>query len=209
MNFELFEPELNDNILPCDGVVKDFGLILNVEQSEKYLQYFLKQLNWQNDEVYLHGQYFKTDRKVVWYGDEHFKYHYSGTLKQAQVWDAGLFRLKQHIEKLVGHPFNSCLANLYENGTQGVGWHSDNEEALSPKTGEETVIASLSFGATRKFSFKHKLKNHKVDLMLQSGQLIVMRGTTQHDWKHALMKSTQILEPRINLTFRYFYPPKN
>ncbi|WP_163122240.1 alpha-ketoglutarate-dependent dioxygenase AlkB family protein [Acinetobacter portensis] len=209
MNFELFEPELNDNILPCDGVVKDFGLILNVEQSEKYLQYFLKQLNWQNDEVYLHGQYFKTDRKVVWYGDEHFKYYYSGTLKQAQVWDAGLFRLKQHIEKLVGHPFNSCLANLYENGTQGVGWHSDNEEALSPKTGEETVIASLSFGATRKFSFKHKLKNHKVDLMLQSGQLIVMRGTTQRDWKHTLMKSTQILEPRINLTFRYFYPPKN
>ncbi|MFC6051872.1 DNA methylase [Acinetobacter sp. Ac_877] len=206
MNFELFEPELSDNILPCDGVVKDFGLILNVEQSEKYLQYFLKQLNWQNDEVYLHGQYFKTDRKVVWYGDEHFKYHYSGTLKQAQVWDAGLFRLKQHIEKLVGHPFNSCLANLYENGTQGVGWHSDNEEALSPKTGEETVIASLSFGATRKFSFKHKLKNHKVDLMLQSGQLIVMRGTTQRDWKQ---KSTQILEPRINLTFRYFYPPKN
>ena len=149
MNFELFEPDHKENILPCDGVIKDFGLILNSEQSEKYLQYFLQHLAWQNDEVHLHGKHFKTDRKIAWYGDEHFQYHYSGTLKEALVWNEGLFRLKQHIEQLVGHSFNSCLANLYENGTQGMGWHSDNELALSPKTGEETVIASLSFGATR------------------------------------------------------------
>lgn len=206
MNFELFEPDHKENILPCDGVIKDFGLILNSEQSEKYLQYFLQHLAWQNDEVHLHGKHFKTDRKIAWYGDEHFQYHYSGTLKEALVWNEGLFRLKQHIEQLVGHSFNSCLANLYENGTQGMGWHSDNELALSPKTGEETVIASLSFGATRKFSFKHKFKDNKVDMLLQSGQLIVMRGQTQKYWKHALMKSTKILEPRINLTFRYFYP---
>lgn len=206
MNFELFEPEQQENILPCDGVVKDFGLVLNTEQSEKYLQYFRRHLAWQHDEVYLHGQYFKTDRKVAWYGDEDFQYHYSGTVKQALLWNAGLLRLKQHIETLVGHSFNSCLANLYENGTQGVGWHSDDEEALSPKTGEETVIASLSFGATRKFSFKHKFKDHKADMLLQSGQLIVMRGKTQHYWKHALIKSSKIFEPRINLTFRYFYP---
>ncbi|MFH7765563.1 alpha-ketoglutarate-dependent dioxygenase AlkB family protein [Acinetobacter sp. BSP-28] len=206
MNLELFEPEAQANLLPCDGVVQDFGLILTPEQSEQYLRYFLTRLAWQHDEVILHGQYYQTERKVAWYGDENYQYHYSGTFKQAQLWTPGLFRLKQHIEKLVGHSFNSCLANLYENGTQAVGWHSDDEPALVSKAGLETVIASLSFGATRKFSFKHKTTQHKVDLILHSGQLIVMRGNTQPHWKHALMKSTKIIQPRVNLTFRYFYP---
>lgn len=206
MNLELFEPEANENILPYDGVVEDFGLILDTEQSQKYLNYFLQHLSWQQDEVILHGQYYKTERKVVWYGDENYQYHYSGMAKQAHVWNPALFRLKQHIEQLTGQQFNSCLANLYENGTQAVGWHSDDEPSLISKTGKETVIASLSLGATRKFSFKHKFKAEKVDLLLQAGQLIVMRGATQGYWKHALAKSTRVIEPRVNLTFRYFYP---
>lgn len=206
MNFELFEPEARANLLPCDGVVEDFGLILTAGQSEQYLQYFLTHLAWQHDEVVLYGQHYKTARKVAWYGDENYQYHYSGTFKQAHVWTPGLFRLKQHIEKLVGHSFNSCLANLYENGSQAVGWHSDDEPALYSEADRETVIASLSFGATRKFSFKHKQKPDKVDLLLQHGQLIVMRGKTQQYWKHTLRKSVKIIEPRVNLTFRYFYP---
>jgi len=205
MNLELFRPEENENLLPCDGVVKNFGLILNEEQSQKYLNYFLKHLVWQHDEVYLHGQYYQTERKVVWYGDDNYQYHYSGMAKQAHIWNPALFRLKQHIEQLTGHNYNSCLANLYENGTQGVGWHSDDEPSLvSPE--QKVIIASLSLGATRKFSFKHKWKAEKVDLLLQSGQLIVMQGQTQHFWKHSLAKSTRILEPRVNLTFRYFFP---
>ena len=204
MNLELFEPQQNDNLLPCDGMVKDYGLILDDGQSQKYLNYFLQHLAWQQDEVYLHGQYFQTERKVVWYGDENYQYHYSGMAKQAHVWNPALFRLKQHIEKLTGHSYNSCLANLYENGTQGVGWHSDDELSLvSP--GQEVVIASLSLGAARKFSFKHKWRSEKVNLLLQSGQLIVMQGQTQRYWKHMLAKSTRISEPRVNLTFRYFY----
>jgi alkylated DNA repair dioxygenase AlkB len=209
MNFDLFEPEPNENLLPCDGVVKDFGQILNQEQSDKYLRYFLENLAWENDEVFLHGKYFKTDRKIAWYGDAEFGYQYSGTIKQAKVWNAGLFRLKEFIEQQVGHTFNSCLANLYENGTQGMSWHSDNEKALMPHGAYETVIASLSFGASRKFSFKHKTKDLKIETLLHSGQLIVMRGMTQKYWKHALMKSSKIVEPRINLTFRYFYPNEN
>lgn len=87
MNLELFEPEAKDNLLPCDGEVKDFGLILDHEQSQKYLVYFLQHLAWQHDEVYLHGQYYQTERKVVWYGDDHYQYHYSGMAKQAHVWN--------------------------------------------------------------------------------------------------------------------------
>jgi alkylated DNA repair dioxygenase AlkB len=206
MTLDLFAPEPHANLLPYDGIVQDYGLILTPQQSEQYLQYFLTHLAWQHDEVLLYGKHYKTARKVAWYGDENYPYHYSGTFKQAHVWTPGLFRLKQHIENLVDHAFNSCLANLYEDGTQAMGWHSDDESTLQSNTGQETVIASLSFGATRKFSFKHKQKPDKVDVPLQSGQLIVMRGKTQQYWKHTLRKSVKIIEPRVNLTFRYFYP---
>ena len=201
MNLELFTPEPRDNILPYDGILQDYGLVLNVEHSARYLQYFLQHLAWQPDEGRLFGQYYRTKRQVAWYGDEQYQYRYSGALKQAHVWQPALWRLKQQVEQWVGHPFNSCLANLYQDGTQGLGWHSDDE----PNLGKNVVIASLSFGATRKFSFKHKHTANKVDLLLQSGQLLVMRGQTQQHWKHALIKSSKILQPRINLTFRYFH----
>lgn len=202
MTLDLFEPEPNTNILPSDGFVENYGIILTSLQSDQYFHYFLKNLAWENDQVYLYGKHYITERKIVWYGDENYQYRYSGSLKNALPWNAGLFRLKQHIEKLVGHPFNSCLANLYENGQQAVGWHSDDE----PSLGKNAVIASLSFGATRKMSFKHKIHNHKIELLLQHGQLIVMHGETQHYWKHCITKSNKIIQPRINLTFRYFYP---
>ena len=205
MTLDLFSPEPQANLLPFDGQVQDLGLILTAKQSAKYLDYFLAHLAWQPDEVVLYGKRYVTERKVVWYGDAEYQYHYSGSAKQALLWHPALFRLKQHIEQLVGHSFNTCLANLYDNGTQGMGWHSDDEPALVTERGLETVVASLSFGATRKFSFKHKTKPEKVDLLLQSGQLIVMRGQTQTYWKHTLAKSTKILEPRINLTFRCFH----
>lgn len=201
MNLELFTPEPRDNILPYDGIVQDYGLVLSAEQSARYLRYFLQHLAWQPDEGMLFGQYYRTQRQVAWYGDEQYQYRYSGALKQAHVWQPALWRLKQQVEQWVGHPFNSCLANLYQDGTQGLGWHSDDERNL----GKNTVIASLSFGATRKFSFKHKHTANKVDLLLQSGQLLVMRGQTQQYWKHALMKSNKIIQARINLTFRYFH----
>ena len=206
MTLDLFVPQPETNILPFDGVVEDYGLILEQAQSQQYLQYFLSQLAWQHDEVRLFGKLYVTARKVVWYGDAHYQYRYSGTLKQAQLWPPGLLRLKQHIEQLVGHPFNSCLANLYEDGSQGLGWHSDDEPALYTGSSRENVIASLSLGATRKMSFKHKTHGDKVELLLHSGQLIVMRGQTQQYWKHSIGKSSKVLTPRINLTFRYFYP---
>lgn len=204
MNLELFAPDSADNILPQDGIVQDFGLILNADEAQQYFNYFYPHLAWQHDEVMMYGQYFKTDRKVVWYGDEHYQYHYSGMAKQAHRWNPLLFNLKQQIEALTGHTFNSCLANLYEHGQQGVGWHRDDEPSLV-KAGHETVIASLSLGATRKFRFKHKQLNLSTELKLYSGQLIVMKGQTQRYWKHMLAKSSKVLEPRINLTFRYFY----
>lgn len=206
MNLELFAPQEKDNILPCDGLVKDYGLVLDADQAQQYFDYFLKHLAWQHDEVLLYGKHYQTARKVVWYGDDCYDYHYSGMTKKSHLWHPLLLKLKQQIEHITGHQFNSCLANLYEDGTQAVGWHSDDEPSLISKPDGETVIASLSLGATRKFRFKHKTRAEQVELMLQNGQLIVMRGRTQQHWKHAIAKSAKIIEPRINLTFRYFYP---
>ncbi|WP_347454524.1 alpha-ketoglutarate-dependent dioxygenase AlkB [Acinetobacter thermotolerans] len=205
MTLDLFTPEPQSNLLPYDGIIEDHGQILTEEQSQKYLQYFLQHLAWEQDEVFLFGKHYVTERKIAWYGDENYQYRYSGSLKKAHVWKPALFRLKQHIEQRVGHPFNSCLANLYEHGQQGMGWHSDNETSLV-STQRETVIASLSFGATRKMRFRHNQTSEVVELILQSGQLIVMRGQTQQYWKHQISKTSKVLTPRINLTFRYFFP---
>ncbi|WP_347456338.1 alpha-ketoglutarate-dependent dioxygenase AlkB [Acinetobacter thermotolerans] len=205
MILDLFAPELQSNLLPYDGIVKDYGLILTGEQSQKYLQYFLQHLAWEQDEVFLFGKHYVTARKIAWYGDENYQYRYSGSVKKSHIWQPVLFRLKQHIEQRVGHPFNSCLANLYEHGQQGMGWHSDNEGSLISAQ-RETVIASLSFGATRKMRFRHNQTGEVVELILHSGQLIVMRGQTQQYWKHQISKTSKVLTPRINLTFRYFFP---
>lgn len=204
MNFDLFAPEPNQNVLPFDGVVEDYGLILDADQAQQYFDYFHSYLAWKQDEVLLYGKYFQTARKIAWYGDQDFDYQYSGTTKHAQQWNPLLLRLKQQIEAETGHQFNSCLANLYEDGMQGMGWHSDDEASLRSDQ-QETVIASLSLGATRKFRFKHKTQNETVDLLLHSGQLIVMKGQTQQYWKHMLAKSSKVQQARINLTFRYFY----
>ena len=109
-----------------------------------------------------------------------------------------LLDLKVLVEKITEAKFNSCLLNLYHDGNEGMGWHSDDEKSL----GANTTIASLSFGAERKFSLKHKQTKQTVSVVLQSGSLLVMKGSTQTNWLHSLPKTTIIRKPRINLTFR-------
>lgn len=204
MTQSLLNIEPNQNLLPYDGIVEDYGVILNEHDADGYLNAFLTALAWQHDEVKLFGRHYKTARKMAWYADDAYTYTYSGLPKQAQEWPPVLFQLKQQIEQRVGYLFNSCLANLYEDGSQGMGWHSDNEKTL----GKQPVIASLSLGAMRKFRFKHTHTQETVDCMLEHGQLLLMRGQTQQYWKHCIARSTRVIEPRINLTFRYFYPTR-
>ena len=117
-------------------------------------------------------------------------------------WTEELIILRRKVEELSGIKFNSCLLNLYHDGEEGMSWHSDDEKSL----GENTCIASLSFGAERKFYFKHKKTNQSLFVTLEHGSLLVMKGTTQTNWLHALPKSKRIHKPRINLTFRTFVP---
>jgi alkylated DNA repair dioxygenase AlkB len=101
-------------------------------------------------------------------------------------------------EAVSGEKYNSCLLNLYHTGEEGMAWHSDGEKELQ----KDGAIASLSFGAERKFSFKHKVTKEKIELWLQDGSLLVMKGTTQSHWLHRLPPTKKVLTPRINLTFR-------
>jgi alkylated DNA repair dioxygenase AlkB len=186
------------NLLPHDGTVNYYGVVLSPADAYRYLQALLQTIEWKNDEAIIMGKHIVTARKVAWYGTKPFQYTYSKTTKTALPWTPELQELKKLAEELSGATYNSCLLNLYHNGNEGMAWHSDNEKALV-KNGS---IASFSFGANRKFSFKHKTTKETVSVILEHGSLLVMKGTTQTNWLHRLPPTTKVLTPRINLTFR-------
>ena len=200
----LFLPNPNENLLPYDGQVYDFGQV--IENPQHLYQQLLNTLPWQSDVVTLFGKTHITHRQIVWMGER--DYRYSGQLKIAIPWQAEVWALKQHIESLLASQaiytsFNACLFNFYPSGDDGMGYHADDESEL----GNAPVIASLSLGASRKFVFKHRVTKDKVEMMLESGQLIVMAGDTQRHWLHSLPKTKKVNSGRINLTFRCMKKP--
>lgn len=197
---ELFDREFNPNanLLPKDGTVNYYGKIFNLEQADAYLKNLLSSIEWKNDEAIIFGKKMTTKRKVAWYGEKPFQYTYSNSTKLALPWTNELLELKTIIEQKTGETFNSCLLNLYHTGDEGMAWHSDAETALK-KNG---AIGSLSFGAQRKFAFKHKDTKEKVELILEHGSLLVMKDSTQFHWLHRLPPTKRVSTPRVNLTFR-------
>lgn len=198
MNLFSYEIDHTENLLPNDGTVNYYGKLFTYIEATHYLECLLNTIEWKNDEAVIFGKHIITKRKVAWYGDNKFDYTYSNTTKQALRWTKELLELKTIIEKQTGEQFNSCLLNLYHSGDEGMAWHSDAEKDLK-KNG---AIASLSFGAERKFAFKHKQTKETVSLILEHGSLIVMKNTTQTNWLHRLPPTKLITKPRVNLTFR-------
>lgn len=186
------------NWLPYEGVVNYYGKLLSKEQADFYFNKLLDTIEWRNDEAIIFGKKIITKRKVAWYGEKPYEYTYSNTTKYALPWSKELLELKTWIEKETDESFNSCLLNLYHDGDEGMAWHSDGETDLK----KDGTIASLSFGAERKFAFKHKQNKDKVELFLEHGSLLVMKGITQTHWLHRLPPSKKIKTPRVNLTFR-------
>ena len=186
------------NLLPRDGVVHYYGRVMHAAAAVSYFDLLLHTIAWKNDEANFFGKHIITKRKAAWYGDAGYLYTYSNTTKQALPWTPELLELKQIAEEKTGLKFNSCLLNLYHTGLEGMAWHSDDEKSL----GKDTAIASFSFGAERKFSFKHKQSKQALSLVLENGSLLVMKGATQTHWLHRLPPSRTITRPRINLTFR-------
>lgn len=197
---DLFSPAFDKthNLLPADGEAYYHGPIIGNAEADQYLARLMADIDWRHDEAIIYGKHITTKRKVAWYGDRPFAYTYSNTTKHALPWTADLLALKKLAEAASGETYNSCLLNLYHDGSEGMAWHSDAEKDLK-KNG---AIGSLSFGAERVFAFKHKKAKTKIDVLLAHGSLLVMQGATQAHWLHRLPPTKKAKRPRVNLTFR-------
>ena len=194
---DLFSSE-KTNLLPKDGTLNYYGSVFSSLDATNYFDALLNTIEWKNDEIILFGKKIVTKRKVAWYGDSGIEYTYSNTTKKALVWTKELLEIKSLIEERTGSTFNSCLLNFYHSGEEGMGWHSDDEKELE-KNG---AIASVSFGAERKFSFKHKKDQTTFSILLENGSLLVMKDEIQLFWQHKLAPTKMVKSARINLTFR-------
>ncbi|MCY1303160.1 2OG-Fe(II) oxygenase superfamily protein [compost metagenome] len=202
---DLFNPAINKhkNWLPYEGTVNYYGKIFGQKEADFYLDKLLETIDWRNDEAVIFGKKIITKRKVAWYGEKPYEYTYSNTTKYALPWTTELLELKALTEKETGETFNSCLLNLYHNGGEGMAWHSDGETDLK----KDGAIGSLSFGAERKFAFRHKQSKEKIALILEHGSLLIMKDTTQAYWEHRLPPTRLVAAPRVNLTFRTIIDP--
>ena len=176
-------------------IYKDIGL---EQKTDLWFQSCLHDLNWETGFIKIFGKIHQIPRLQSWYADDGIEYTYSGKKLQRHDWNKTLIEIKQEIESITSIKFNSVLANLYRNGNDSMGLHSDNEKEL----GINPVIASLSLGESRDIHFKHKNIKTSINIPQTSGQLIVMYGQTQKYWKHEIKKTKKFKKPRINLTFR-------
>jgi len=195
---DLFENDPLANLLPKDGAAIYHGSIFSADECENIFQDLLKNIPWRHDEVVMFGKHIVTARKVAWVADEGMAYAYSGKSREPTAWTETLRELKSICEAHTASAYNSCLLNFYQNGSEGMGWHSDDERSIVP----QSSIACLSLGAIRKFSFKHKHTKETVSLLLENGSLLNMRGAVQENWHHQLPKSKKVTRQRISLTFR-------
>jgi len=187
-----------NNLLPFDGTVHYYGVVMDDALACELFNELYEHIEWQHDEAVMFGKRIITKRKVAWYASEPFTYTYSRTTKIAKPWTPALLTIKELIEHASGETYNACLLNLYHTGEEGMAWHNDSEKELK-KHGD---IASVSLGAERKFSFKHRETQEKVEVWLENGSLLIMKDETQDHWLHRLPPTKKVHEPRINLTFR-------
>ena len=173
---------------------------LSPGDADDLLAALLADVPWQQPVVQLFGRTFRSPRLAAWYGDPGAVYQYSGLVNEPLPWLASLAVLRGRIEHRFGQPFNSVLLNLYRDGADSMGWHRDHE----PELGENPVIASISLGGIRRFVLQHSRQTDmtRLELRPEHGSLLLMRGATQHFWRHCVPKTRKVVAPRVNLTFR-------
>jgi len=182
-----------------DATIIYYPFFMTKKRADSIFKELLEQVSWQQDNIKLFGKTHPQPRLTALYGNENKAYRYSGITMYPSLFTPTLKELKNNVENISNKQFNTVLLNLYRNGKDSNGWHSDNEKEL----GDTPVIASISLGAKRCFQLKHKKdKSLKYQLFLEHGSLLLMMGETQNYWKHQLPKSKKITESRINLTYR-------
>jgi len=184
------------NVLPYDG---DAALIRDISADHDWAavtRTLIEDIPWRVETARLFGREMVVPRMTAWFGDA--AYRYSGILHQPAPMPAIVHSVRERAEVLSGASFNSVLLNLYRNGRDSVGWHSDHEAGL----GERPTIVSLSLGGARRFQFRHRRTKETITLELRSGDWLMMRGETQRFWVHQVPKTASPVDPRVNLTFR-------
>lgn len=176
-----------------------YPAFFNQQESSSLFDKLVDEIKWRNGQIKLCGKLVGEPRQTAFYGDKGLSYTYSGKIQQAESWTESLLAIKEKLANILMLEFNSVLANLYRCGKDSMGWHSDSEKEL----GQNPIIASVSFGATRIFRLKH-ISNASLceNIELTNGSLLLMKGSTQHFWKHQIPKTNKVVEKRVNLTFR-------
>ncbi|OBQ15195.1 alpha-ketoglutarate-dependent dioxygenase AlkB [Anabaena sp. AL93] len=186
-----------------DGEVTFYPNFFTKQESDDFFQVLHSDIKWRQDRMNIYGKVVDVPRKTAWYGNKGNSYKFSGIHFDPEPWTPTLLLIKEQIERIVESQFNSVLLNLYRDGKDGMSWHTDAEKEL----GKNPVIASVNFGGTRRFMFRHKNnKDLKAEVELTHGSFLLMAGTTQHFWQHQIPKTLKKVEPRINLTFRIIVP---
>lgn len=190
------EPILFD--LP-DAAISYYPYFFKSVEADAIFNELKNTIPWQQDDIKIYGKVYPQPRLTALFGNDGKPYSYSNITMQPHPWNISLLQLKYDVENVAATNFTTVLLNLYRNGMDSNGWHADNEKEL----GTNPVIASLSFGAERFFHLQHNtIKEAKQKILLRHGSLLLMKGTTQHFWKHQIPKTTKYIGPRINLTFR-------
>lgn len=192
--FKKEELRLSENDLDLDY----FPKFLDEDRADYYFQKLRRNIDWEQKKITVYDNTWKEPRLTSWHGVK--PYQYSGIRRSPKKWNDELLQLKEAIEAHLSEKFNAALLNLYRNGEDSVGWHSDDEHYID----KDTAIASLSLGATRRFKLRHRFRDDlkTIDFDLDSGDLLVMRSRTQRFWQHSIPKSAKPISERINLTFR-------
>ena len=195
------EADASDFIIPNmpDGDVIYYRRFFGCEESDVFFEALSRDIRWKQEKIRLYGKFSDVPRLTAWHGDPGKTYAYSGLFLEPEAWTERLLEIKSRVEAASGSTYDSVLSNLYRDGRDGVSWHSDDEAEL----GENPIIASVSFGAARTFQLKHRTRpNLGLKLELAHGSLLLMKGATQHHWRHQVPKTKRASGPRINLTFR-------
>ena len=181
-----------------DLLIKNIKLNKEENDLENWFERTLGDVCWEEGFIKIFGKTQKIPRLQAWYANTDVNYTYSGKKLKRNNWNEILLKIKKVVELETSIKFNSVLANLYRDGEDSMGLHSDNEKEL----GSNPEIASLSLGATRKIFFRHKYKKISFSIAQNQGDLLIMSGQTQSFWKHEIKKEKKVLSPRVNLTFR-------
>jgi alkylated DNA repair dioxygenase AlkB len=192
------KPKDGEPVLIPNGEYQYFPHFFTNEEANLFLKTFIDTIAWNQESMNMYGKQVLFPRLTAWYGENDKPYSFSGITLNPHPWTAELLAIKQKIEPICETVFNSVLLNLYRDGNDSISWHTDAEKEL----GKNPLIASVNFGAERKFQIRHNDSGETHEILLKHGSLLIMKGELQHYWKHQVPKQKTISKPRVNLTFR-------